>query len=78
MRRGSQLAGLAGHADRTLRQQIAAQAQFLGVTPVTNNMREFSRVPGSRIENWADSGRGEIQARLSITISPAAVFEIGM
>lgn len=30
-------------------------AQALGVTLVTNNVREFSRVPGLRIENWADA-----------------------
>ncbi len=34
--------------------QIAAHAQALGVTLVTNNTREFARVPGLRIENWAE------------------------
>jgi tRNA(fMet)-specific endonuclease VapC len=33
--------------------QIAAHAQSLGVTLVTNNTREFLRVPGLRVENWA-------------------------
>ena len=33
--------------------QIAAHAHALGVTLVTNNTREFSRVPGLRVENWA-------------------------
>ncbi len=33
--------------------QIAAHAQALGVTLVTNNTREFLRVPGLRVENWA-------------------------
>lgn len=33
--------------------QIAAHAQSLGVTLVSNNTREFARVPGLRIENWA-------------------------
>jgi tRNA(fMet)-specific endonuclease VapC len=33
--------------------QIAAHAMALGVTLVTNNTREFARVPGLRIENWA-------------------------
>ncbi len=33
--------------------QIAAHAQALGVTLVTNNTREFARVPGLRLENWA-------------------------
>lgn len=32
---------------------IAAHARSLGVTLVTNNMREFERVPGMKIENWA-------------------------
>lgn len=33
--------------------QIAAHAQALGVTLVSNNTREFARVPGLRLENWA-------------------------
>jgi tRNA(fMet)-specific endonuclease VapC len=32
---------------------IAAHAHALGVTLVTNNTREFERVPGLRVENWA-------------------------
>jgi tRNA(fMet)-specific endonuclease VapC len=36
-----------------LDQQIAAHALALGVTLVTNNLREFERVPGLRLENWA-------------------------
>jgi len=32
---------------------IAAHAQALGITLVTNNTREFERVPGLRLENWA-------------------------
>jgi tRNA(fMet)-specific endonuclease VapC len=32
---------------------IAAHARFLGLKLVTNNVREFSRVPGLKIENWA-------------------------
>ena len=31
---------------------IAAQAIALGLTLVTDNEREFSRVPGLKIENW--------------------------
>jgi tRNA(fMet)-specific endonuclease VapC len=31
---------------------IAAQAVSLGVTLVTHNTREFSRVPGLRVEDW--------------------------
>ncbi len=33
--------------------QIAAHALALGCTVVTNNMREFQRVPGLKTENWA-------------------------
>ena len=32
---------------------IAAHAQALGVTLVTNNTREYKRVPGLRLANWA-------------------------
>ena len=31
---------------------IAAHAISLGVTLITNNKREFARVPGRRIQNW--------------------------
>jgi tRNA(fMet)-specific endonuclease VapC len=31
---------------------IAAHARNLGITLVTNNTREFARVPGLKIENW--------------------------
>jgi tRNA(fMet)-specific endonuclease VapC len=31
---------------------IAAHARALGLTLVTDNMREFSRVPGLAVENW--------------------------
>ena len=33
---------------------IAAHARYLNVTLVTNNTKEFLRVPGLKIENWAD------------------------
>jgi tRNA(fMet)-specific endonuclease VapC len=33
---------------------IAAHALALDATLVTNNTREFSRVAGLRLENWAD------------------------
>lgn len=33
---------------------IAAHAQALGVTLVTNNTREFERVPGLKLANWAE------------------------
>ena len=32
---------------------IAAHAHALGVTLVSNNTREFERVPGLKVENWA-------------------------
>ena len=31
---------------------IAAHALSLGVRLVTNNLREFRRVPGLKLENW--------------------------
>ena len=31
---------------------IAAHARALGLILVTNNIREFKRVPGLRVENW--------------------------
>ena len=36
-----------------LDQQIAAHALALNVTLVTNNLREFKRVPDLLVENWA-------------------------
>lgn len=36
---------------------IAAHARSLGLTLVTNNLREFMRVPGLRIENWTKAKR---------------------
>ncbi len=35
---------------------IAAHALDLGVPLVTNNVREFSRVPGLRLDNWTKKG----------------------
>jgi len=32
---------------------IAAHARFLAMTLVTNNTREFERVQGLKVENWA-------------------------
>jgi len=37
---------------------IAAHALFLDTVLVTNNTREFERVPGLRIENWEATGVG--------------------
>jgi tRNA(fMet)-specific endonuclease VapC len=34
---------------------IAAQALSLDATLVTNNTKEFGRVPGLKIENWAEA-----------------------
>ena len=33
---------------------IAAHAKSEGLVMVTNNVREFERVPGLKIENWAE------------------------
>lgn len=38
----------------TLDTQIAAHALALSATLVTNNTREFERVPGLKLENWAE------------------------
>lgn len=35
--------------------QIGAHARSLGLTVVTNNRREFDRMPGLRVENWLPS-----------------------
>jgi tRNA(fMet)-specific endonuclease VapC len=32
---------------------IASHARSLSTTLVTNNLREFKRIPGLRVENWA-------------------------
>ena len=34
---------------------LGAHARCLGLTLVTNNVREFSRVPGLKVENWVES-----------------------
>jgi len=34
---------------------IAAHALSMGITLVTNNAREFSRVPGLKVENWVNA-----------------------
>lgn len=33
--------------------QIGGHARSEGLIVVTNNLREFSRMPGIRVENWA-------------------------
>jgi tRNA(fMet)-specific endonuclease VapC len=43
-----------GLAIGSLDTMIAAHALSRDATLVTNNMREFSRVPGLRLENWAE------------------------
>jgi tRNA(fMet)-specific endonuclease VapC len=32
---------------------IGAHARSEGLTLVTNNLKEFARIPGLRVENWA-------------------------
>jgi tRNA(fMet)-specific endonuclease VapC len=40
---------------------IAAHALALGVVLVTNNTREFARVPGLEVENWVEiAGRSQV------------------
>jgi tRNA(fMet)-specific endonuclease VapC len=36
---------------------IAAHARSEGLVVVTNNIREFSRVPGLRVEDWTASAK---------------------
>ncbi|MYL22364.1 tRNA(fMet)-specific endonuclease VapC [Halomonas alkaliantarctica] len=38
-------------------QMIAAHARSKGLTLVTNNMREFQRVPGLRTQDWVNPGQ---------------------
>ena len=39
--------------------QIAAHALSLGITLVSNNTREFERVPGLKLANWAKQGASD-------------------
>ena len=41
-----------GHSIWPYDMMIAGQARALGLILVTNNMKEFERVPGLRLENW--------------------------
>jgi tRNA(fMet)-specific endonuclease VapC len=41
-----------GNVIGTMDTLIAAQALRLGATIVTHNLREFSRVPGLKVEDW--------------------------
>ncbi len=58
---GKNAAGQFGQLKRELKgklfgaydMQIAAHARSLGLILVTNKVREFKRVPGLRVENWA-------------------------
>jgi tRNA(fMet)-specific endonuclease VapC len=34
---------------------IAAHARALSLTVISDNIREFSRVPGLKVENWLDA-----------------------
>ena len=44
-----------GRSIGALDTMIAAHALFLDATLVTNNLREFSRVPRLNLENWAET-----------------------
>ena len=35
---------------------IGVHARAEGLTIVTNDVREFRRLPGVRVENWVDEG----------------------
>ena len=37
---------------------IAAHGRSMGMTVVTDNLREFRRVPGLHVENWLGEGAG--------------------
>lgn len=39
---------------------IAGHARARGLVLVTNNIREFERVPGLRVENWVESSRSGV------------------
>ena len=39
-------------------QMIAGHARSLGLIVVTNNRREFDRVPGLRVEDWVTAEKG--------------------
>lgn len=43
-----------GHPLGALDMLIAAHARSLNLILVTNNVKEFDRVPDLRIDNWAD------------------------
>jgi tRNA(fMet)-specific endonuclease VapC len=43
----------AGRPAGTYDMLIAAHARSEGLTVVTNNLREFKRMPGVRVENWS-------------------------
>ena len=61
---GAEAAQVAGHLRATLEKKgrpigpmdllIAAHGKALGITVVTNNTREFGRVPGLKVQNWVD------------------------
>ncbi len=44
----------AGMPIGTMDMLIAAHAKAMGYTVITNNMREFKRVPDLNVENWID------------------------
>lgn len=46
---------LAGQPIGAMDLMIAAHARALGVTLVTNNVREFGRIQGLKVANWAET-----------------------
>ncbi|MDB5526855.1 MAG: Ribonuclease VapC2 [Rhizobium sp.] len=40
---------------------IAAHARSLDLTLITNNVREFSRVPGLNVENWLEPENADVE-----------------
>ena len=42
---------------------IAAHALFQGLTLVTNNTKEFKRVPDLRIENWIEPDKSSVRGQ---------------
>jgi tRNA(fMet)-specific endonuclease VapC len=42
---------------------IAAHARHQGLTLVTNNLEEFKRVPGLKVENWVEHNKSGVHGK---------------